>query len=173
MSTPFFAPGTASQVYERTRDSEGLEDLRALLETWWSRHKPFCGDVVLDQQRRPRFDWLQSRARRTHGIDRATARRPATFVAVDLLEEGGGNLCSLPLAARRARLEVVGLTGPGFITAGVQVGRGAELLAASRAHHLEGIVAERLDSTYRLGTRIREWLRIKNRLVSELACAPE
>ena len=49
-----------------------------------------------------------------------------------------------------------------------RVGGGAELVAATATQGLEGVIAKRLDSRYRPGTRSKEWRKIKNRTVVEL-----
>ena len=86
----------------------------------------------------------------------------------DLLYLDGRSLCDLPYAERRAALEKLAWTArPGRRPATI-VGDGDALLEASRARGLEGIVAKRLDSTYRPGRRSRAWLKVKNVRSQEL-----
>ena len=48
------------------------------------------------------------------------------------------------------------------------VGNGADLLEATRERGLEGVMAKRLGSTYRPGTRSKDWRKVKNRQRVEL-----
>ncbi len=48
------------------------------------------------------------------------------------------------------------------------VGNGEALLEATRERGLEGVMAKRLGSTYRPGTRSKDWRKVKNRQRVEL-----
>lgn len=91
------------------------------------------------------------------------ARIPVTYLVFDLLHLDGRTLLSEPYRRRRALLESLGLHGrhwqvpPSFT--GVP---GASVQEVSRQHHLEGVVAKRLDSRYEPGRRSGSWRKVKN-----------
>jgi len=120
--------------------------------------------VAFDEEGRPSFAALQGRM---HTPTRAQARRqakdtPVTYVIFDVLWMDGHSLMGQPYEARRDLLEAMGLNGPHWQTPEHTVGGGAALLAASAEQGLEGVVAKRLDSPYRPGSRSGEWVKVKS-----------
>ncbi|MFF5408583.1 ATP-dependent DNA ligase [Streptomyces misionensis] len=123
------------------------------------------GEVLaLDARGRADFQLLQSRMGLAHAPARAARRAaqvPVHLVLFDvpyLVEP----LLRQPYARRRARLTELGLAGPHWSTPGALTGHGAEALAATREHGLEGLVCKRLDSVYEPGVRSRAWIKIRN-----------
>jgi bifunctional non-homologous end joining protein LigD len=113
----------------------------------------------------PSFEALQQRM---HVSSQAQAARlaaqvPVTFLAFDVLWLDGRPLLDEPYSRRREVLEQLGYSGaywqtpPSFTDA-----TGEELLAVSRQHGLEGIMAKRLASRYEPGRRSQSWIKIKN-----------
>ncbi|HEX2084098.1 MAG TPA: DNA ligase D [Solirubrobacteraceae bacterium] len=94
---------------------------------------------------------------------RLAKTNPVVYVIFDLLWLDGHSLMDLPYEDRRARLADLELTGPNWQTPDFMPGAGEDLLAASAAQGLEGIVAKRLDCPYEPGRRARGWLKIKNK----------
>lgn len=95
------------------------------------------------------------------------------FFAFDLLVAGGGDLRSLPLEERRARLAAAlpEETGdhPTIRRVTPLPGGGQDLLKAACAMGLEGIVSKRLDSVYQGGPkRADTWLKAKCRPAQEV-----
>jgi bifunctional non-homologous end joining protein LigD len=80
----------------------------------------------------------------------------------DLLWLDGHSLMGLPYTERRARLAELELEGPRWRTPEYVAGRGADMLAATEAQGLEGIVAKRLDAPYEPGRRSPCWVKVKN-----------
>jgi len=120
--------------------------------------------VAFDAAGRPSFELLQSRMH-ISTAERAThlaAETPVRFLVFDLLFAAGRSLVGSPYAERRALLEALALDDPAATTSPAWQGGGADVLAASRAQHLEGIVAKRLDSAYEPGRRSRMWRKLKN-----------
>ncbi|AOR37612.1 ATP-dependent DNA ligase [Streptomyces fodineus] len=123
------------------------------------------GEVLaLDEQGRADFQLLQSRMGLAHAPARAARRAaqvPVHLVLFDVpyLQE---SLLRLPYVRRRARLTELGLAGPYWSTPGAVTGHGAQALAATREHGLEGLVCKRLDSVYEPGVRSRAWIKIRN-----------
>ncbi len=107
--------------------------------------------VVLDEHGRPSFE----------GIQRHTTQ--AAFYAFDVLQLNGTDTVTLPYEDRRRLLADVLTTGSHWAVPGHRVGDGAELLAATAAQGLEGVMAKRLGSRYRPGKRSPDWRKVKNR----------
>jgi bifunctional non-homologous end joining protein LigD len=120
--------------------------------------------VAFDPDGQPSFERLQQRM---HLLDeRLVAQRmasfPVTYVVFDLLYFDGHDLTSQPYERRRRLLEALELDGPSWQVPGYATGDLAELLAASAARNLEGLVLKRLDSAYAPGRRNGNWLKVKN-----------
>jgi bifunctional non-homologous end joining protein LigD len=88
---------------------------------------------------------------------------PVTFLAFDVLCLDGELLLEAAYRQRRALLDELGAAGRHWQTPPAFPGRdGADLLAVSRQHGLEGVVAKRLDSRYEPGRRSAAWVKVKN-----------
>lgn len=126
--------------------------------------------VALDERGRPSFGALQSRmhVRGAAQVRRLVEETPVTYLVFDLLAVDGESTLELPYAERRALLEALDLEGPSWRTPPWFRGGGADVLAASRAQGLEGIVAKRLDSRYLPGRRSDLWLKVKNLRTQEV-----
>ena len=103
------------------------------------------------------FDALQARLHPAESrIRKLSAETPALFMAFDCLGEGGRALAGEPLAARRDALEaLVGREGAPSLLLSPQtreLARAREWLARSGGA-LDGVVAKRLDDSYRPGER--------------------
>jgi bifunctional non-homologous end joining protein LigD len=123
--------------------------------------------IVADPDGRPRFEQVLRRLRASSAplVRQLRHELPVTYVIFDLLWQSDRHVLALPYLERRALLEKLDLTGPAWHTLDSFTGAdgtGLALLAASRAHGLEGIVAKRTTSPYRPGRRSRAWLKIKN-----------
>jgi bifunctional non-homologous end joining protein LigD len=146
-------------------------ELQRLAESLGLHRTVLDGEIVtLDEAGRPSFSRLQTRM---HLADAAAVRRrmkdtPVTYILFDLPYFDGESLLRLPYVERRRRLEALNLDGPHWQTPSYHVGDGEAMLAASRAHGLEGVVAKRLDSRYEPGKRSGAWLKIKNQQRQEM-----
>lgn len=119
------------------------------------------GEVVaFDAAGRPSFERLQHRM---HATPDASLLReiPVTYLVFDLLYLDGRELFDLPYADRRELLDGLGLEAPRVQTPPGFTGDGEDLLRATAAQGLEGIVAKRLDSPYRPGRRSGDWIKVK------------
>lgn len=116
--------------------------------------------VVLDADGRPSFDLTQGRSDPT--------AHPAVFQVFDVLQIGDNDATGLPYTDRRTLLDQLLEAGPHWHVPTFRIGGGAELLAATAEQGLEGVIAKRLDSNYRPGTRSKAWLKLKNRRRVEL-----
>jgi bifunctional non-homologous end joining protein LigD len=119
--------------------------------------------VAFDAAGRPSFGALQQRMHVTDpGAVRALAGRvPVVYLIFDLLRLSGHSLLERPYRDRRELLDQLELTGDGWNTPPA-FDDGADLLAASRARGLEGVVAKRRDSRYEPGRRSAAWRKIKH-----------
>jgi ATP-dependent DNA ligase len=123
--------------------------------------------VALTPEGRPDLPRLLGR----HGLATAwrirQARRwcPVQYVVFDLLYHRGRCLLGEPLARRREELAALcaGLELPEVVFSAGAVEAGTALYALALARGHEGVVAKRLDSTYRPGRRSPAWRKIKPR----------
>lgn len=114
---------------------------------------------------RPDFGLLQRRLNLTtaHAVRQRAAEVPVIFFAFDLLWLDGHDIMGETYERRRAQLLALDLNGASWSTPKHHLGDPAPILAASREHGLEGIMAKRLDSRYVPGKRTDSWIKIKNR----------
>ncbi|MFI1168210.1 ATP-dependent DNA ligase [Streptomyces sp. NPDC020801] len=157
-------------VLLRARSGEDITgaypELRPLGTALGSTPAVLDGEVLaLDEEGRANFQLLQGRMGLAHAPGRAARRAaqvPVHLVLFDVMHLGTHSLLTLPYVRRRERLEGLGLTGPHWSTPAAIVGHGAQALAATREHGLEGLVCKRLDSVYEPGVRSRAWIKIRN-----------
>jgi len=121
------------------------------------------GEVVTFDKGRPSFEKLQSRInlQGVDAIERAMKSIPVSFIAFDLLYLDGRSLVREPVERRREMLEDLVVPNNRVQVSQAVVGEGLALSEAARGQNLEGIVAKRLGSPYRVGKRTREWLKVK------------
>jgi bifunctional non-homologous end joining protein LigD len=115
--------------------------------------------LVVGEDGRPSFDLVQRRD---------PAKHPALFHAFDVLSIDGTDTVTLPYLDRRSLLDQVLDPGPHWAIPAHHVGGGAALLEATIDQQLEGLIAKRTDSIYRPGTRTKDWLKIKNRIRTDV-----
>ena len=124
------------------------------------------GEIVVMEGDRSSFPLVmeRNRMRSKTRIERAVTETPAWFVAFDLLHRDGARLTASPLAERRRALNSLLPDAGGQIFANpLVVGEGLRFFAAMRERNMEGMVAKRLESPYRIGERSDDWLKIKVR----------
>jgi len=129
--------------------------------------------VALDDAGRPSFSRLQSRSGLTspRDVERARKAQEVQFFAFDILERDGRSLTASPYTERREQLRD-SVRDAGVVR--VPPAAGADLDAAistSRRLGLEGVMAKRASSPYRLGRRSRDWLKFKHTLAQEVVIA--
>jgi bifunctional non-homologous end joining protein LigD len=122
------------------------------------------GEIVAFEEGRPSFGRLQLRMhiRVARQAAQLATEVPVSFIAFDLLRLYGVDLTARPFAERRATLERLATDHPQWtVSPSFDDGRATE--QAARAHGLEGVVAKRLSSRYRPGTRTADWVKVKFR----------
>lgn len=121
-------------------------------------------EVVSMRSGRPSFAALAERFNvgDVETAARLAAQAPVTLMVFDVLRVAGTGILTRPLAERRDLLEGIGLD-----TARVQMPPtfpdGEDLLAATAAQGLEGVVSKRLGSRYLPGSRSPDWLKSVHR----------
>ncbi len=116
--------------------------------------------IVFDDDGRPRFDLVQ---RSGVGSD-----RQAVIQFFDVLQIDGNDTVELAYLDRRRLLDQLIEPGDNWTVPSYRIGDGPTLLAATAEQGLEGVIAKRIDSRYRPGTRTKDWRKIKNRTSVEL-----
>ncbi len=116
--------------------------------------------IVFDDDGQPRFDLVQ---RSGVGSD-----RQAVIQFFDVLQIDGNDTIELAYLDRRRLLDQLIEPGDNWTVPSYRIGDGPTLLAATAEQGLEGVIAKRIDSRYRPGTRTKDWRKIKNRTSVEL-----
>jgi ATP-dependent DNA ligase len=139
----------------------------ALIQSALGRHRVLLdGELVcLGADGSPDFARLRRRLRAPADKARRHAERwPVTYLAFDLLHLDGRSTRQLPYERRRELLLELGLDGGvRWRTPRHFVGESERVLAATRDHGLEGVVAKRLGSPYLPGARSGAWVKHKHR----------
>jgi bifunctional non-homologous end joining protein LigD len=145
--------------------SEEFPELAAIASALGRHRVLLDGELVcLGADGSPDFASLRRRLRAPGDKARRNAERaPATFLAFDLVHLDGRSTRELPYERRRELLLDLALDGPGWRTPCDFVGETDEVLAATREHRLEGVVAKRLGSRYLPGARNGAWVKYKHR----------
>lgn len=120
------------------------------------------GEIVSFVDGVPSFERLQARMHVRSGAEarRLAAEAPVTFVAFDLLRRYGVDLSARPYSERRATLARWAAERPEW-TISPTFDDGAATVTAARTHGLEGVVAKRLNSSYRPGLRSPDWRKLR------------
>ena len=125
------------------------------------------GEIVAFENERPSFAQLQQRM---HVTSAAQAARlagpiPVSYLIFDVLHAAGRLLLDTPYGQRRELLENLNLGvggGSWQVPPSFTGYTGGDMLAVSRQHGLEGVVAKRLGSPYQPGRRSPDWRKVKN-----------
>jgi bifunctional non-homologous end joining protein LigD len=124
--------------------------------------------VAVDEAGRPLgFQHIQGRIHRTTAseIERGERDQPAILVLFDLLRDGDEDIRSLPLAARRLRLQervrITAATKPLLRLSDMAVDDGRPLLERATTEGWEGLIAKDGQSVYQSGRRTPAWKKKK------------
>jgi len=121
------------------------------------------GELVIFNNGKPDFRLL---AEREHvdektRIEILSKVNPATYVVFDVLYLDGKDLIDLPLIERKKILENIVRESERVLISVYVVGKGEEFFEEVKAKELEGIMGKRANSTYQIGKRSKDWLKIK------------
>ncbi|GAM08628.1 hypothetical protein OR1_00900 [Geobacter sp. OR-1] len=118
------------------------------------------GEVVaVDERGRPDFQLLQDYGSSGSGY--------LLYYVFDLLHFQGHDLTGLPLLKRKEILKRVLPSGPRIRFSDHVVNDGILFFQVVREKGLEGIIAKHGQSTYQVGKRSRQWLKVKRQLTQE------
>jgi len=121
------------------------------------------GEIVVLKEGKPDFRGLQMREHVSDElrIELLSQAMPATFIAFDLLYLDGKLLVDLPLMERRAKLEEIVVESPRILLSRYVETHGKRYFEEVKKLGLEGAMAKRKQSTYQIGKRSRDWLKLK------------
>jgi bifunctional non-homologous end joining protein LigD len=151
------------------RDKSGQfpEVMQALKELAARIGRPIVLDgevVALKNSKAAPFQALQGRfhLKDEKVISQRANETPAAIVAFDILRDGRENLTRQPWSVRRSRLESI---VPNERIGGLRISdtstSGARMIAKARSAGWEGVIAKRVDASYRPGARSDAWLKLK------------
>ena len=151
-------------------------ELATLVDATGGRPAVFDGEVVAFADGRPSFGRLQQRMHLTGAAEVALRRAevPVLYEVFDLLHFDGHDTTPLPYEDRRRLLaslleDAADAAGDRRCWALSEAhDDGADLFAAARANHLEGVMAKRRASPYEPGKRSPNWRKVKVRWEQEL-----
>lgn len=158
--------GNQVTVYSRsgTDITPAFPELADLgLAAWAAGDTILDGELVVIKQGIPDFGSVVSRM---HATDPRRARRnaaenPAALVVFDVLKAQDEDVRDRTWRQRRELLEKLGLAGRSWVTSMV-ADDPETMMAVSREHGLEGLVAKRVDGRYQSGRRSRDWVKVKH-----------
>lgn len=121
------------------------------------------GEIVILEDGLPSFETLQNR----FGVDdsvqaKALAREmPATYIVFDLLHLNGKDIIDQRLSYRREKLRRIIKDGPHILLSQHVPEKGKSYFRKAVQLGFEGVLAKKIDSPYQIGTRSRDWLKVK------------
>ena len=126
--------------------------------------------VALDADRIPSFERLQHRMHVSSPVDAAerAAEVPVALVLFDLLELNGRSTMDLAWRDRRNLLESLADDLPPEVQLASTFADGQALFEAAARQGMEGVIAKRVDSSYRPGKRSTDWVKVKVQRRQEL-----
>jgi bifunctional non-homologous end joining protein LigD len=116
--------------------------------------------VVFDDDGHPSFELVQR-----SGVG---SGREAVLHFFDALSVDGADTIGLSYLDRRQLLDALVEPDANWLVPAHRIGDGGALLEATAASQMEGVIAKRTDSVYRPGTRAKDWIKIKNRVIVDL-----
>lgn len=121
------------------------------------------GEIVVLRDGKPDFKSLQTREHVGDElrIELLSQTMPATFIAFDLLYLDGKPLVELPLEQRREKLERIVTESSRILLSRYVEEHGRRFFEEAVRLGLEGAMAKRKQSTYQIGKRSRDWLKLK------------
>lgn len=121
------------------------------------------GEIIITKEGKPDFRMLQTREHvgEELRIELLSQTIPATFMAFDLLYLDGRPIVDLPLVERRTKLEEIVAESPRLLLSRYVETYGKRYFEEVKKLGLEGSMAKRKQSTYQIGKRSRDWLKLK------------
>lgn len=121
-------------------------------------------EVVVFDKGKPNFYKL---AEREHlddpiRIELLSKISPATLIVFDILHKDGKDLINLPLSERKKILKQTVKESERVLLSTYVIGSGRKFFKEVVRRALEGMMAKKLNSPYRIGERSNDWLKIKS-----------
>jgi len=122
-----------------------------------------CEGVCVREER-PVFDDIMHRLRlgRADTIKQALHSHPAAWIAFDVLLTTDGEHGHEPLLERKRRLDELLEPSPALLKTVTLENKGTVLFELTARQRMEGVIAKRKHSVYRLDARSSDWLKIKH-----------
>lgn len=161
-------------TYLRNKRNKELIDIYPELKNIHKQAKKRCvldGElVVLNPDGSPNFMLLQKRSLLSDPlkIEFESEKHKVHFVAYDILYLGSENLIDRPLIERKQLLAKNIKENDGLSISRYIEGQGIKLFNLTKKLKLEGIVAKEKNSTYEIGKRSKNWIKIKNLIDEDL-----
>jgi bifunctional non-homologous end joining protein LigD len=152
-----------SQLWSRNKNRlTRYSELEDALESVKMQPTVLDGEIVaLEPNGRSSFQLLQR-------FDEGTERPPLRYYVFDVMAAAGVDLRSKTLIERRQILKKIVPTRGEMIRISEQLkGTPSAIVAASRRHGFEGVIAKRADSRYESGKRTGGWLKLRFALEQE------
>ena len=161
-------------TYLRNKRNKELIDIYPELKNIHKQAKKRCildGElVVLNPDGSPNFMLLQKRSLLSDPlkIEFESEKHKVHFVAYDILYLGSENLIDRPLIERKQLLAKNIKENDDLSISRYIEGQGIKLFNLTKKLKLEGIVAKEKNSTYEIGKRSKNWIKIKNLIDEDL-----
>lgn len=134
------------------------------LETFSLEDCYLDGELVCYRDEKEDFEGVMSRINSSNqsSIESGMERFPLVYVVFDILQFKDETITSLPLSQRKERLNEIVEPSTHMKLALSYEGKGKMLFDHIKQFDLEGIVAKKRNSSYQVGTRSQNWLKIIN-----------
>lgn len=121
------------------------------------------GELIIIKEGVPDFFEIQRRSLMSNKfkIELASKRYPATFTAFDILYYDGKQVTDKTLMERKKLLEKAFKENERLALSRYIEKEGTAFFELAKKQNLEGIVAKKKDSLYKMDTRTKEWMKIK------------
>ncbi len=121
------------------------------------------GEIVILEDGLPSFETLQNRFGVNDPVQAKllASKIPATYIAFDILHLNGKDLIDRPLAYRRKKLARIIKDGPHILLSQYVPEKGKSYFRRAVQLGFEGMMAKKNDSSYQIGMRSRDWLKVK------------
>ncbi|MCL2212979.1 MAG: DNA ligase [Oscillospiraceae bacterium] len=122
------------------------------------------GELMVVKDGVPNFYEIQRRSITTNAfkIQLLAKQHPATFTAYDILYYDGEQVTNKPLVERKLLLQSAFDESQRLARSRFVEEKGVALYRLAEQQNLEGIVAKRKDSLYKIGARSKDWIKIKH-----------
>ena len=158
----FLGDGIRLQSRRLLNITKRYPELLTLRQRVRAREAILDGEIVVLREGKPDFRSIQVREHaEEHKADMLSKIYPATYACFDLLYLDGQPLVDLPLEERKKRLVEILEEGEELMYVRHYEERGKWLFERLRELGWEGIMGKRLGSSYQIGKRSRDWLKIK------------